>query len=289
MKYGFIREQQKTYPVAALRTVMQVSASAFYAWAKVPISTTKQDQRNQLEARTIELFEKNKKTYGSRRLSDAFKKEGIQVGRHKAGRLMSQLGLQVRYPKRFKVTTDGNHNDTISPNILNREFDVVAPNTVWTADITYVWTLEGWLYVAVVIDLFSRQVVGWSSADHMRASMCVGALQMAFWRRKPGPGLLHHSDRGSQYASHEYRGHLGIMKMQQSMGRKGNCWDNAPTERFFRSLKHGQLNYEKFRTKAAAKPSVIDYLAFYNGRRSHSKLGYQSPLNFERGFYRKAA
>ncbi len=289
MKYGFIRGQQKAYPVTALCTVMQVSASAFYAWAKVPISTTKQDRRNQLEARTIELFEKNKKTYGSRRLSDAFKKGGIQVGRYKAGRLMSQLGLQVRYPKRFKVTTDSNHNDTISPNILNREFDVVAPNTVWTTDITYVWTLEGWLYVAVVVDLFSRQVVGWSIADHMRTSMCVGALQMAFWRRKPDPGLLHHSDRGSQYASHEYRGHLGIMKMQQSMGRKGNCWDNAPTERFFRSLKHEQLNYEKFRTKEAAKLSIIDYLAFYNGRRSHSKLGYQSPLNFERGFYRKAA
>jgi putative transposase len=289
MKYGFIREQQKTYPITALCTVMQVSTSAFYAWAKAPIGTAKKDQQNQLEARMLELFEKNKKSYGSRRLSAAFKDEGIQVGRYKAGRLMSKLGLKVRYPKRFKVTTDSNHNEAISPNLLNRGFDVVAPNTVWTTDITYVWTLEGWLYVAVVIDLFSRQVVGWSIADHMRTSMCVNALQMAFWRRKPEPGLLHHSDRGSQYASHEYRGHLGIMKIQQSMSRKGNCWDNSPTERFFRSLKHEQLNYEKFRTKEAARLSVIDYLAFYNSQRLHSTLGYQSPFNFEREFYRKAA
>ncbi len=202
---------------------------------------------------------------------------------------MSRLGLQARYPKRFKVTTNSNHNDAVSPNLLNREFEVAAPNEVWTTDITYVWTLEGWLYVAVVIDLFSRQVVGWSIAGHMRTSLCVSALQMAFWRRKPEPGLLHHSDRGSQYASHEYRGHLGIMKMQQSMSRKGNCWDNSPTEPFFRSRKHEQRNYEKFRTKEAAKLSVIDYLAFYNGSRSHSKLGYQSPLNFEREFYKNAA
>jgi transposase InsO family protein len=138
---------------------------------------------------------------------------------------MGRLGLKARYPKRFKVTTDSNHNEAISPNSLDRQFDVVAPNQVWTTDITYIWTLEGWLYLAVVIDLFSRQVVGWAIADHMRTALCVSALQMAFWRRKPEPGLLHHSDRGSQYASHEYRKHLSIMKMEQSMSRKGNCWD----------------------------------------------------------------
>ena len=192
------------------------------------------------------------------------------------------------------MTTDSNHNEAISPNSLDRQFEAKAPNQVWTTDITYVWTLEGWLYLAVVIDLFSRQVVGWAVADHMRTSLCVSALQMAFWRRKPKPGLLHHSDRGSQYASCDYRKHLSIMKMEQSMSRKGNCWEglplgyNSPTERFFRSLKHEQLNYEKFRTKASAKLSIIDYLAFYNGKRSHSKLGYQSPLQYERDFYRKA-
>jgi putative transposase len=160
---------------------------------------------------------------------------------------MARLGLKARYPKRFKVTTDSTHNEAISPNSLGRQFEAKAPNQVWTTDITYIWTLEGWLYLAIVIDLFSRQVVGWAIADHMWASLCVSALPMAFWRRKPKPGLRHHSGRGSQTASHDYRQHLAIMKMEQSMSRKGDCWErlplgyNAPTERFFRSLKHEQL------------------------------------------------
>ena len=201
---------------------MQVSTSAFYVWAKTPASTAQKAQQKQLEMKALELFEKNKKTYGSRRLSEAFKKEGIEVGRFKASRLMTLLGLEVRYPKRFKVTTDSHHQAAISPNLLNREFEVRAANKVWTTDITYVWTLKGWLSVAVVIDWFFRPVVGGSIHDHLRASRCVNALQMAFGRRKPEPGLLHHSDRGSQYASLAYRGHLGIMKMQPSMSRKGD-------------------------------------------------------------------
>jgi putative transposase len=155
---------------------------------------------------------------------------------------------------------------------------------VWTTDITYVWTLQDWLCVAVVIDLFSRQIVGWAMDDHMRTSFCMRALQMAFWRRKPPPVMLHHSDRGSQYASREYREHLTIMGIQQSISRKGNCWDNSPMERFFRSLKHEQLNYKRFKTREAAKLCVIDYLAFYNGLQPHSTLGYQSPTEFKRIF-----
>jgi len=268
---------------------MEVSTSAYYAWRQKANNSDKTRQREQLEAKVIELFEANKKVYGSRRLSKALKTEGIEAGRYKVRGLMARLGLEVRYPKRFKVTTDSDHNEAISANKLDRQFVVTEPNKVWTTDITYVWTLEGWLYIAVVIDLFSRQVIGWAIEDHMRTTLCIRALQMAFWRRKPEPGVLHHSDRGSQYASHEYRRHLSIMAMEQSMSRKGNCWDNAPTERFFRSLKHEQLNYEKFRTKEAAKLSIIDYLAFYNGRRMHSKLGYLSPLDFERDFYKKVA
>ena len=268
---------------------MQVSTSAFYAWVHATDNTVKTKKKEALEAKARELFEANKKSYGSRRLSDALNKVGMAAGRYKVRHLMARLGLEVRYPKKFKVTTDSDHQESISPNTLNRQFDVAEPNKVWATDISYVWTLEGWLYVAVVIDLFSRQVVGWAIDDHMRTSLCVSALQMAFWRRKPEPGLLHHSDRGSQYASQEYRGHLKIMKMEQSMSRKGNCWDNAPTERFFRSLKHEQLNYEKFRTQEAAKLSIIDYLAFYNGKRTHSKLDYQSPLQFEQAFYWKTS
>lgn len=267
---------------------MEVSTSAFYAWLKRPEDSDKAQRKAVLEAKARQLFNDHKQTYGYRRLSNELYKAGIKSGHYQVRHLMDRLGLKARYPKRFKVTTDSNHNEAISPNSLNRQFEAKAPNQVWTTDITYVWTLEGWLYLAVVIDLFSRQVVGWAVADHMRTSLCVSALQMAFWRRKPKPGLLHHSDRGSQYASYEYRKHLSIMKMEQSMSRKGNCWDNSPTERFFRSLKHEQLNYERFRTKESAKLSVIDYLAFYNGKRSHSTLGYQSPLQYERDFYRKA-
>lgn len=289
MRYGFIREQQKAYPITLLCAVMQVSSSAYYAWAKQPEATGQAKEAQAFERRVAQVFEDSKQTYGSRRIADELKKSGIPAGRHKVRSAMARLGLQVRYPKRFRVTTDSNHSEAISPNLLDRQFDVAAPDQVWTTDITYVWTLEGWLYVAIVVDLFSRQVVGWAIDSHMRASLCVKALQMAFWRRKPGPGLLHHSDRGSQYASAEYRQHLGLMKMRQSMSRKGNCWDNSPTERLFRSLKHEQLNYERFVTRAAAKLSVIDYFAFYNSRRSHSKLGYKTPLDFERDFYGKAA
>lgn len=193
---------------------MKVSSSAFYAWTKTHICTDKKIRQKQLQVKAMQLFEDSKKIYDSRRLSEAFIDEDIKVGRFKARQLMKKLALKPRYPKRFQVTTDSNHNEAIAPNTLNRQFDVAQPNKVWTTYITYVWTLEDWLYVAVVIDLFSRQVVGWSIDDHMQPSLCVNALQMAFWRRKPDLGLWHHSDRGSQYASKEYREHLGIMKMQ---------------------------------------------------------------------------
>jgi putative transposase len=266
---------------------MEVSTSAYYEWSKVSKDKAKERNEQRLADQVRQIFTENKHCFGSRRLSDRLKKQGVAVGRYKTRRIMRDLKLVVRYPKRFKVTTDSQHSEAISPNLLDRQFKVDRPNQVWTTDITYVWTLQGWLYVAVVIDLFSRQVVGWAIDDHMRTSLCVRALQMAFWRRKPPPGLLHHSDRGSQYASREYREHLAIMGMEQSMSRKGNCWDNSPTERFFRSLKHEQLNYEKFKNQEAAKLSVIDYVAFYNGRRPHSTLGYQSPVEFERDFFRK--
>jgi transposase InsO family protein len=268
---------------------MEVSTSAFYAWCKQPEDSEKTKQKQRLEDEAKQIFIETKQSYGSRRLSNELKKQGFAVGRYKTRQVMRQLKLKVRYPKRYKATTDSNHSEAISPNRLDRQFNVAKPNQVWTTDITYIWTLQGWLYLAVVIDLFARRVVGWAIDDHMRTSLCVRALQMAFWQRKPDKGLLHHSDRGSQYASQEYRQHLAVMGMQQSMSRKGNCWDNAPTERFFRSLKHEQLEYETFRTKEAAKQSLRDYLAFYNGRRSHSTCGYQSPLQFERDYLKNVA
>lgn len=284
MRYAFIRMEKKTYPVTVLCKVMQVSTSAFYAWLKNAEKTTP-CPRSAFDEALKQVFLENKQSYGQRRLQMALKNKGIVAGRYKIRHALKRLQLKVRYPKRYQVTTDSNHDERISENVLERKFTVDAPNKVWTTDITYVWTLEGWLYLAVVMDLFSRQVVGWAIDDTMRTGLCVDALQMAFWRRKPSPDLLHHSDRGSQYASHEYRQHLAVMGMAQSMSRKGNCWDNAPTERFFRSLKYEQLHHEKLATKQFAKLCIVDYLAFYNGQRLHSVLGYQTPLQFEQLFF----
>lgn len=265
---------------------MQVSRSSYYEWrGSDNLPDTEEILKNKIRC----LFEKSRNTYGSRRLVKALKAEGYAIGRFKVCRLMEQLKLQVRYPKRFKVTTDSAHSLEAAPNRLNRQFNQTKPNEVWTTDISYVWTLEGWVYVAVVIDLYSRQVVGWAIDDHMKASLCIRALQMAYWRKKPAQGLMHHSDRGSQYASHCYKEQLKMMGMIQSMSRKGNCWDNSPTERFFRSLKSEQLNYERFSRKATAKLSILDYIAFYNGQRMHSTLGYKTPIAFEREFYCKSA
>jgi putative transposase len=266
---------------------MQVSRSAYYDWqgTKHEPDTEEIMLKNKIQA----LFKKSRQTYGSRRLSKALKAEGYDIGRFKVRRLIGQLKLEVRFPKRSRVTTDSNHSLTVAPNTLDRQFNPTTPNQVWTTDISYVWTLEGWMYLAVVIDLYSRQVVGWAIDEHMQTSLCIKALQMAYWRKKPAKGLMHHSDRGSQYASHCYREQLKKMGMVQSMSRKGNCWDNSPTERFFRSLKYEHLNYERFSYKATAKLSIVDYIAFYNGYRMHSTLGYKSPIVFEEEFYRKTA
>jgi putative transposase len=273
--------------VKILCKVMQVSRSAYYKWQSS--NNLPNTEEIVLKNKIQHLFEKSRKTYGSRRLVKALCLEGFKIGRFKVRSLMERLKLKPRYPKRFKSTTDSNHALAIAPNILNRQFSPDKPSEIWTTDITYVWTLEGWIYVAVVIDLYSRQVVGWAIDDNMKTSMCINALQMAYWRKKPANGLIHHSDRGSQYASHCYREQLSTMGMIQSMSRKGNCWDNSPTERFFRSLKSEYLNYERFRSKAMAKLSVLDYIAFYNGQRMHSTLGYKTPVNFEHEFYSKTA
>ena len=202
---------------------------------------------------------------------------------------MKKLNFEVGYPKRFKVTTDSRHTLKIEPNLLNREFNPAHPNQVWTTDLSYIWTNEGWMYLAVVIDLSFRQVVGWAIDEHMKASLCIQALQMAYWRKKPASGLLHHSDKGVQYASADYRQQLKEMGMIQSMSAKGDCWDNSPTERFFRSLKSEHLSYENLKTKDMAKLSIIDYIAFYNGQRLHSTLNYQSPNAAESAYYKATA
>ena len=266
---------------------MQVSKSAYYHWRQSDHQPKEEDKM--LEVKVKQLFDKSRNTYGSRRLKKALNNEDYEIGRFKVRSMMKKLELKVRYPKRFKTTTDSNHQLEVSPNTLNRQFKPAAPNQVWTADISYVWTLEGWMYIAVIMDLYSRQIIGWAIDENMKTPLCIKALRMAFWRRKPSSNLLHHSDRGCQYASYHYREQLKLMNIEQSMSRKGNCWDNSPMERFFRSLKYEFLNFEKLTSKKIAKMSMIDYITFYNSQRIHSVLNYKTPLTFEQEFYKKTA
>ena len=194
---------------------------------------------------------------------------------------MKKNGLQARGRRRFKVTTDSAHGLPVSPNLLERKFDVQEPNRVWTGDVTYVWTGEGWLYLAVVLDLFSRQIVGFSMGETMTRQLVIDALRMARFRRKPAPGLIFHSDRGSQYASGDFQLQLAAFAMRGSMSRKGDCWDNAVTETLFGSLKVERLHDMRFDTRRAAKDEIMDWMQFYNARRLHSTLGYLSPMAYE--------
>lgn len=238
-----------------------MSTSVFYMWLKAPTDINKQMEK--LEAKACQLFNEYKQIYGYRRLSDALNKAGMKSGYYQVRHLMARLGLKARYPKRFKVTTDSNHNELISPNTLDQKFDVVSPNQVWTTDITYVWTPQGWLYMAIVMDLFSRhQIVGWAIADHMRTSLCISALQMAFWRRKPEPGLLHHSDRGSQYASREYRQYLKAMKMEQSISHKGCCYDNRQQNDSFVALNTNNYSTKNSKIRKQKNSVLLTMLLF---------------------------
>jgi transposase InsO family protein len=246
-------------------------------------------EEERLKQQVKEIFSFSKKSYGSRRILSELQSEGKKIGRYKVRSLMKRLDLKARTPKRYKVTTDSKHSYKVAPNILDRKFSVDKPNSVWTTDLTYIWTLEGWMYLAVVLDLCSRQVVGWDMGKRMDADLVKNALAMAYWRRKPEAGLLHHSDRGSQYACHSYQKLLNQFRMLPSMSRKGDCWDNAPTERFFRSLKSERLNYCRFVSRYTAKAEVLDYITFYNAYRRHSTLDYLSPMEFERKYVGRAA
>jgi transposase InsO family protein len=280
----------KAYPVTVLCRVMRVSRSGFYDYLKrFKLGPDNDPDEEGLKSRVRQIFNQSKGSYGSRRISKQLKNEGHAVGRFKARRLMRYLGLKAKAPRRYKVTTNSRHGFQVAPNVLNRQFDVPAPNKAWTADISYVWTLEGWLYLAIVMDLYSRQIVGWAMNKRMKAQLTLDALAMAYWRRKPPQGLVHHSDRGSQYACSDYRKRLNQYGMTASMSRKGNCWDNAPTERFFGSLKTERLRLCRFATRKAARIEVVDYISYYNALRLHSTLGYVSPMKYEKERLKNAA
>ena len=260
---------------------MRVCRSSYYQFLKQRQRPDCQRQ-HELETLAKSVHHASKESYGSRRLSEALQDRGFPVGRYQARSLMRKLGLKAKPSKRFKVTTDSQHSYPVAPNHLNRQFQVNHPDRVWASDITYLWTRQGWLYIAVILDLFSRKVVGWSISPRMTSELVKKALDMAVINRQPPQGLLHHSDQGSQYASYAYQAELKKHGMVCSMSRKGNCWDNAVVERFFRSLKAECTNHQQYVSRDMARRDVIDYiLMFYNCQRLHSTLGYRSPTDFE--------
>jgi putative transposase len=237
----------------------------------------------QLLALMRAIHKELKGAYGSPRMMRELHARGFPVGKERVERLMRENGIRARHKRRYKATTDSRHAMLIAPNLLDRNFTPVGPNQVWTADMTYIWTDEGWLYLAIVLDLFNREVVGWSIKARMTADIVVDALTMAWFRRKPAPGLMHHSDRGSQYASNDFQDRLDEYGMTCSMSRKGNCWDNAPTESFFNSLKNERVHGTRYATRDAAKADLFEYIeVFYNRKRRHSTLDYVSPEQYLR-------
>ena len=237
-----------------------------------------------LRRRMKALFKASRDSLGSRTLMENLQAEGFDVGREKTRNLMKSMKLKVKQKRKYKVTTDSKHRLPVAENILNRQFNPEAPNQVWGSDITYLWTQEGWLYLAVIIDLYSRRVVGWCIDKRMTQSLVIRALMMAVNLRNPPPGLIHHSDRGSQYAAHAYQALLKQYGIICSMSRKGNCWDNAPVERFFSSLKREWTGDRLYLTRQAAIADVREYVAmYYNAQRLHSTLGYKTPVDFEHG------
>ena len=281
MKYGFIRGHAGRYRVNMLCRLLGVQRSAYYDWQAQPCKVIPQEELA-LRGRMKELFRASRGSLGSRTMMKNLHKEGFEIGRDRTRRLMKRLNLKVRQKRKYKVTTDSKHNLPVAKNVLNREFCPSAPNKAWGTDITYLWTQQGWIYLAVVIDLYSRRVVGWSMDRRMKKALVIRALMMAVNLRKPPPGLIHHSDRGSQYASHDYQALLRQYGMICSMSRKGNCWDNAPIERFFSSLKREWSGDRLYRTRQEATADVREYVAvYYNSRRLHSTLGYTTPMDYE--------
>lgn len=265
---------------------MEVRRSAFYRYLhKKSKPTIDPDIKLIIELKA--LHKMSKKSYGSRRMAKALSEQGGKTGRFKARRLMRQNGIACKQRRRYKITTKNNPASIVADNILNRNFCVEKPNSGWVSDITCVWTAEGWLYLAAVLDLFARRVVGYAMADNTHTDLIEKAFVMAKSHRRPLVGFLHHSDRGSQYTSQQYQQRLNASGAIISMSRKGNCWDNAVMERFFGSLKSERTEDENYATRAEAKADIIDYIeTFYNKQRLHSTLNYMSPMAYEKAYER---
>ena len=284
MKFVFIAAEKAWAPVATLCRVLEVSRSGFYAWEDRDPSKRSMDD-DKLVVEIVAIHKASRETYGSPRVHMELQAMGIAVSRKRVARLMRTLGLESPRKKRFKATTDSKHDMPVAENVLDRKFEVEAPDLAWVTDITYVWTDEGWLYLAAILDLFSRRVVGFAMSARIDRALVLQALRHAAGRRLPDAGLTHHSDRGSQYASADYRRALRDLQIVCSMSRKGNCWDNAVAESFFATLKTELVYRRRFATRAEAREAIFDFIeTFYNPRRRHSTLGYLSPMEFEKKF-----
>lgn len=283
MRYAFIDEHQETWPVSVQCTALEVSRSGFYDYLSRPQEANLGAEQVKLLARVKAIAEKTRYSYGSRRMARALQDEGFQVGRAKARRFMAEAGVSVKRAKRRgPVTTESRHGYNMSPNVLARQFDVARPDQAWAGDMTYIWTGEGWLYLSTLLDLYSRKVVGWAMSSRIDTELAKDALQMAIGRRAPSPGLMHHTDRGSPYASHAYQSLLKEHGMTCSMSGKGECLDNAVAERFFGSLKREWTSHRYYETRQEARDDIIEYIEmFYNSNRKHSYLGYVSPNEYE--------
>jgi len=282
MRFAFIDAERAMYPVTTLCRVLEVTRTGFYAWLKRPESERSKRDR-QLAAKIKAYHKASRGTYGSPRIYDDLKAADVSVSRKRVARIMRENSITGKAKPRRRRTTDSNHNLPVAENLLNRDFSPAAANQVWVSDLTYIRTWEGWLYLVAVIDLYSRRVVGWAIADHMRTELVIEALTMAINLRNPAPGLIHHSDRGSQYASHDFQEVLKTYGIKCSMSRKGDCWDNAVAESFFGTLKDDLIYRYSWPTMARTKKAAVDYIVnFYNTYRRHKYIDNMCPVEYEK-------
>lgn len=281
MTFRFIEDHRHHWPVHLLCETLEVSTAGYYAWRQRPTSSQEQ-RRTALVAEIRAIHAETKARYGSPRIHAELTARGQDCCVNTVAKLMHDHDIRAKTARKFRCTTDSNHHLPVADNVLDRQFNPSEANEIWVADITYIPTREGWLYLAAVEDLFSRRVVGWSIAEHLESRLVVDALELAVQRRLPGEGLLAHSDRGSQYASEHYQLLLTKHGIACSMSRKADCWDNAPMESFFASLKKELVHDADFATQAEARAALVEYIeVFYNNQRRHSSLGYVSPAEYE--------
>lgn len=289
MKYRFMREHRTSHSVELMARTLRVSRSGYYAWLGRESSDRARGNKELLQ-QIHEIQELTDYTYGSPRMAVELRRRGYRAGKKRVARLMRENGLGRRLKKRFRSTTNSEHSLPVAKNLVDRQFEVPRANHTWVSDLTYIATAEGWLYLCVVIDLYSRKVVGWSMSSRMTSDLALSAFMMALMRRRPPEGLIFHSDRGSQYCSGVFRATLRKKRVRQSMSRKGDCWDNAVAEAFFKTLKSELTGYRAYRTRAEARRAIFEYIElFYNRLRLHSTIDYVSPSEFEESYGRVAA